>query len=477
MDYGALPPEVNSARMYAGPGAGSMLAAAGAWDGLAADLHSTAAAAGSVVSGLTAGSWRGAASTSMAAAVAPYLSWMTATATQLEQVANQARSAAAAYEAAFGMTVPPAVVAANRAQLMALIATNILGQNTPAIMATEAHYGEMWAQDAAAMYGYAASSAAASTLTPLTPPKSTTNPAGLTSQTAAAAQAAGTTAGSHAQTIASTSLSAVPQTLQGLSQPTQTVSSGSGLSALLTGNGSTLASSGTSGASGGLGALTGLASSAGTGVGSSAGKGASSGLGAVSSLTDIASSSSSGVADLGSDAAGMGSSGLGASAGSVSAGLPGVGLNFPAADSLPASAGMGPLGGLALAPGLGGSMPMGPFGFGGASTTAMMGQASSVGALSVPQSWTEVGPAAASVSPAGPMPVPTNGFGAAPAAAANAPAMAQSSITSQVARESGDVLQRIGLRSNILPHNCRVAPEWLWPAHRVVCGPQGLCVC
>ncbi len=180
MDFGAFPPEINSGRMYAGPGAGSMLAAAGAWDGLAADLHSTAAAAGSVVSGLTGQSWQGASSTSMAAAVAPYLTWMSATATQLEQVANQARAAAAAYEAAFAMTVPPAVVAANRAQLMALIATNILGQNTPAIMATEAHYGEMWAQDAAAMYGYAASSAAASALTPFTPPKSTTNPAGLT---------------------------------------------------------------------------------------------------------------------------------------------------------------------------------------------------------------------------------------------------------------------------------------------------------
>src|ERR1700730_3738463 len=177
MDYGAFPPEVNSARMYAGPGAGSMLAAAGAWDGLAADLHTTAAAAGSVVSGLTGGSWRGAASTSMAAAVAPYLTWMSATATQLEQVANQARAAAAAYAAAFAMTGPPAVIATTRAQLMALIATNILGQNTPAIMATEAHYGEMWAQDAAAMYGYAASSAARATTAAVTPPQSTTNQA------------------------------------------------------------------------------------------------------------------------------------------------------------------------------------------------------------------------------------------------------------------------------------------------------------
>src|SRR5581483_5919396 len=180
MDYGAFPPEVNSGRMYAGPGAGSMLAAAGAWDALAAELQTTAAAAGSVVTGLTDVSWQGPASTSMAAAVAPYLTWMSATAAQLEQVANQARSAAAAYEAAFAMTVPPHLVAANRAQLMALIATNFLGQNTAAIMATEALYGEMWAQDAAAMYAYAASSAVASRLTPFTTPKSSTNPAGLT---------------------------------------------------------------------------------------------------------------------------------------------------------------------------------------------------------------------------------------------------------------------------------------------------------
>jgi PPE-repeat protein len=449
MDYGAFPPEVNSARMYAGPGAGSMLAAAGAWDGLAADLHATAAAAGSVVSGLASQSWRGAASTSMTAAVAPFLTWMTATATQIEQVANQARAAAAAYEAAFAMTVPPAMIAANRAQLMALIATNFLGQNTPAIMATEAHYAEMWAQDAAAMYSYAASSAAASALAPFTPPKSTTNPAGTTGQSAAVAQAAGTSAGSHAQTVASqlASISQVPQTLQGLSQPTQ---SGAGL---LSGNGVTLASSTASGASGSLGALTSLAGSAG-----SAGKGASasSSLGAISSLTDIASSSSSGVADLGSDAAGFGSSGVGVTdAGGIATALPGVGLHLPAADSLLAPAGMGSaggMGGINAAAALGGVTPMGPLGFGPSGAAATMGQASSVGALSVPQSWTSGGPGAASMVAPSAMAVPTNGFGAAPAAAANAPAMAQSTITSQVARESGDVMQRIGLRSTVLPH-------------------------
>ena len=37
----------------------------------------------------------------------------------------------------FAATVPPPVIAANRALLAMLIATNFLGQNTPAIAATE----------------------------------------------------------------------------------------------------------------------------------------------------------------------------------------------------------------------------------------------------------------------------------------------------------------------------------------------------
>jgi PPE-repeat protein len=450
MDYGALPPEINSARMYAGPGAGSMLAAASAWDGLAADLNSTAASYGSVISGLTDESWQGPASTSMAAAATPYVTWMSATAAQVEQVANQARAAAAAHEAAFAMTVPPTVVAANRAQLMALIATNFLGQNTAAIMATEAHYGEMWAQDAAAMYGYAANSAAASTLAPFTPPKSTTNPAGLTGQSAAVAQAAGTTAGSHAQTVASTSLSTVPQTLQGLSQPTQTAS---GLSSLVTGNGAAMATSGASGASGSVSALSSLAGSTGKGVGKTAGTGASasSGLGALDSLVDMGSSSSSGVADLGSDAAGLSpdAAGLGTNVGGMGTSLAGVGMNFPGADSLFASEGMGQFGesgGFGLAPALGGPTPMGSsLGFGAAAT---MGHASSVGTLSVPQTWAEAGPAAS--VPAGPMPVPTTGFGAAPAVSTNAPATPKVTFPALVEREA-DGLQRIGLRATMIP--------------------------
>jgi PPE-repeat protein len=214
MDFGALPPEVNSGRMYIGPGAGPMLAAAAAWDALAAELHSTAAAYASTIEGLTVGTWLGPTSIAMSAAAAPYVSWISATASQADEAAMQAKIAAGAYEAAFTATVPPPVIAANRAQLLALIATNIFGQNTPAIAATEAQYLEMWAQDAAAMYSYAGSSAVATQLTPFSEPPQTTNASG-TAQ-AAASQLTGTAAGSDITTQLSQFINSLPNALHGL---------------------------------------------------------------------------------------------------------------------------------------------------------------------------------------------------------------------------------------------------------------------
>ncbi|OBK31666.1 hypothetical protein A5634_13100 [Mycobacterium asiaticum] len=213
-DFGALPPEINSGRMYAGPGPGPMLAAAAGWDGLAAELGTAATGYGSVISELTGSPWVGPASASMVAAAAPYVAWMSATAEQAEQAATQARAAAAAYDVAFAMTVPPPVIAANRALLATLIATNFFGQNTPAIAATEAHYGEMWAQDAVAMYGYAASSATAAALDPFNSPPLTANTEAITTQAEAVGQAlaapVGNAAASVAPTLAVASLLSAP---------------------------------------------------------------------------------------------------------------------------------------------------------------------------------------------------------------------------------------------------------------------------
>jgi PPE-repeat protein len=164
-----------------------MLAAAAAWNGMATELHSAATSYGSVISELNAGPWLGAASAAMTAAAAPYVAWMRSTATQAEQTAIQAKAAAAAYEVTFAAMMPPPVIAANRALLQALVATNLFGQNTPAIAATETLYAEMWAQDATAMYGYAGASASATTLTPFTPAPQTTNGTSPAASTQAAA--------------------------------------------------------------------------------------------------------------------------------------------------------------------------------------------------------------------------------------------------------------------------------------------------
>jgi PPE-repeat protein len=222
LDFGALPPEINSARMYAGPGPGSMLAAAAAWQSLAEELTSAASGYGSVVSSLVGGPWTGPSSTSMAAAAAPYVTWLSATGDQAQQTAAQAAAAASAYETAFAATVPPPLIEANRSLLTALVATNVLGQNTPAIAATEALYAEMWAQDATAMYGYAGASSTASQVTPFTTPPQTTNSSGVVSQSAAAAQSAGTSSGTDLETIMSSGpqmVSAMPQALQSLASP------------------------------------------------------------------------------------------------------------------------------------------------------------------------------------------------------------------------------------------------------------------
>ncbi|ARG59417.1 hypothetical protein B1T45_10150 [Mycobacterium kansasii] len=184
-----LPPEVNSARMYTGPGSASLRTAAASWQLLAVELHSAASMYRSVVMDLTSMQWTGSSSMSMAAAVIPYVDWLTVTAEQAGHTAAQATAAATAFEQAFAMTVPPPLIAANRAELLALIATNFFGQNTAAIATTEAQYMQMWAQDATAMDDYTVASAAAWKLTPFASPQPDTNPAGRSAQHAAVTRA------------------------------------------------------------------------------------------------------------------------------------------------------------------------------------------------------------------------------------------------------------------------------------------------
>jgi PPE-repeat protein len=352
LDYGVFPPELNSARMYAGPGSGSMLSAASAWDNLAADLHSQAANFGSVVEGLTSGEWQGPASASMAAAAAPYVAWMNTTATQAEQTAAQAKSAVAAYESAFSATVPPPVIAANRAQLASLVATNVIGQNTPAIMANEAHYAEMWAQDAGAMYGYAGQSSAATQLTSFTPPAQTTNSTGLASQSAAVTAATGTGVQSN--------VSGVAGALQSLASGGSTSSS----------TATSTTTSGSSSLSSLLNSLTGDGTDTGLGNNSNAVLGVDSNFWNTVTSTGAFNPAQVVQAITGSTFMGTGMNGLeGMAPSGMAAGLGSGGLGLPAAS------------GISGLSGLGGA---------GNGIAAGLGKAATLGPVSVPPAWTSI---------------------------------------------------------------------------------------
>jgi PPE-repeat protein len=243
LDYGMLPPEINSGRMWGGPGSASLAASAAAWQALAADLGSAGAAMQAVIEALTSTSWTGPTSMTMAMSAAPYVVWMLAVAAQCQEAAVAAGQAAMAFEAAHAGVVPPPEIAENRTRLAALIATNFpFNQNAAAIAATEADYDRMWSQDATVLYGYSADAAAVTgSLIPFMPPAPTTNPAAFGTQAAAVAQASGQAAGNAAQQASTAGSQAtempagmgaesmlsvgpqlmgtIPQVLQGFAQP------------------------------------------------------------------------------------------------------------------------------------------------------------------------------------------------------------------------------------------------------------------
>jgi len=195
MDYLFSPPEVNSVRIYTGPGASSLLTAAGIWDSVSAELSNAAQGYESVTTNLSSLEWQGTASQAMAVAASQFITWLQSTAEQAKQTAMQARTVAAAFEQAHAMTIPPTAVATNRTRLAQLIATNYLGQNTGLIAQTDEQYQEYWAVDATAMSNYDTSASGATTQLPkFNSPNNNTNQSGVAAQNSSVAAANGTAA-------------------------------------------------------------------------------------------------------------------------------------------------------------------------------------------------------------------------------------------------------------------------------------------
>lgn len=166
MNFGMRPPEIISAQLYSGPGSELMMTAAAAWETLAGALGEAAAGYAAAIGQLA----RDCPDPATARALARHREWLDTLAARARQTAAHAEAAATAYEAAFAATVPPPAVEANRARRAALAATNFLGHTSADVADTDAVYEQMWAQDAAAMYAYAAASADAATVPPFAPP-------------------------------------------------------------------------------------------------------------------------------------------------------------------------------------------------------------------------------------------------------------------------------------------------------------------
>lgn len=174
MEWGALPPEFNSAGFWFGPGASSFLSSAAQLLEVAAGIIANLGGHEAVAAALAA-AWPDPTGEFAVLANVPHLLWQARLAGMLLDAAARIEATGSAFESLKAATPTPGEIGENQTEHVALQAHNFLGMLTPAIAANRANYSRMWVTAAGNKYEYAAASASGvQAIPPLDPPPPTT---------------------------------------------------------------------------------------------------------------------------------------------------------------------------------------------------------------------------------------------------------------------------------------------------------------